>query len=40
MGVLEGVLDQLPCSIVEHEAGFNFANYVGQTKMFLHAKEN
>jgi hypothetical protein len=28
------------CSVVEHEAGFDLSNSVGQTKMFLHAKEN
>jgi hypothetical protein len=37
-GVLEGVLDHLPCSIVEHEAGFILANSVGQAKIFLHEK--
>jgi hypothetical protein len=35
-GMLEGIL----CSIVEHGAGFGLAISVGQTKMFLHAKEN
>jgi hypothetical protein len=38
--MLEGVLDHLSCSIVEHGAGFDLANSVGQMKMFLHAKEN
>jgi hypothetical protein len=38
--VLEGVLDHLQCSIVEHGACFGLANSVGETKMFLHAKEN
>jgi hypothetical protein len=40
MGMLEGVLEHLLCSIIEHEAGFNLANSVVQAKMFLHAKEN
>jgi hypothetical protein len=38
--VLEGVLDHLSCNVVEHEAGFDLANSVGQMKMFLRAKEN
>jgi hypothetical protein len=38
--MLEGVLDHLPCSIVEHRAVLGLANSVGQTKMFLYAKEN
>jgi hypothetical protein len=40
MGVLEGILDHLSCSIVEHEASFSLTNSVVQVKMFLHAKEN
>jgi hypothetical protein len=40
MGVLEGILDHLACSIVEHEAGFGLANFVGQMKMFWNSKEN
>jgi hypothetical protein len=39
-GVLEGVLNHLPCSIVEDEAGFVLANSFGQEIMFLYAKEN
>jgi hypothetical protein len=39
-GVLEGVLNHLPCGIVEDEVGFGLANAVGQAIMFLHAKEN
>jgi hypothetical protein len=39
-GVLEGVLDNLLCSIVEHRAGFGIANSVSQIKMFMHTKEN
>jgi hypothetical protein len=38
--MLEGVLDHLPCSIVEHRAVLGLANSVGQIKMFLYAKEN
>jgi hypothetical protein len=38
--MLEGVLDHLSCNIIEHEVGSDLANSVGQTKMFLHAKEN
>jgi hypothetical protein len=38
--VLEGILDHLPWSIVKHGVGLGLANSVGQTKMFLHAKEN
>jgi hypothetical protein len=38
--MLEGDLDHLLCSIVEHGVGFGLANSVSQTKMFLHAKEN
>jgi hypothetical protein len=38
--VLEGILDHLLYSIVEHKAGFSLDNSVGQTKMFMHAKEN
>jgi hypothetical protein len=40
VGMLEGIFDHLACNNVEHEAGFDLANSVGQTKMFLHAKEN
>jgi hypothetical protein len=39
-GMLESELDHLPCSIIEHEAGFDLANSVSQTKMYLYAKEN
>jgi hypothetical protein len=38
--MLEGVLNHLPCDIVEDEVGFVLANTVGQAIMFLHAKEN
>jgi hypothetical protein len=38
--VLEGILDHLLCSIIEHGVGFDLANSVGKTKMFLHVKEN
>jgi hypothetical protein len=31
-GVLEGVLDHLLCSVVEHGAGFGLANSIHQTK--------
>jgi hypothetical protein len=37
--VLKGVLDHLPYNIIEHKAGFDLTNPVGQIKMFLHAKE-
>jgi hypothetical protein len=40
MGVLEGILDHLPCNIIEDKVGFFLANTVGQAIMFLHAKEN
>jgi hypothetical protein len=40
MSMLEGILDHLPCNIVEHGAGVGHANSVGQTNMFLHGKEN
>jgi hypothetical protein len=40
IGVRKGVLDHLPCNIVEHGAGFGHTNSVGQMKMFLYAKEN
>jgi hypothetical protein len=39
-GMLEGVLDHLSCNIDEHGASFGLANSIGQTKMFLHGKEN
>jgi hypothetical protein len=39
-GALEGVLDHLLSSIVEHRGGFTLANPVHQMKMFLYAKEN
>jgi hypothetical protein len=39
-GMLEDILDHLSCSILEHEAGFGFANSVGQIKIFMHAKVN
>jgi hypothetical protein len=38
--MLEGILNQLLCGIVEDEVGFVLANAVGQAIMFLHAKEN
>jgi hypothetical protein len=38
--MLEGVLNHLSCGIVEDEVGFAPANAVGQSIMFLHAKEN
>jgi hypothetical protein len=38
--MLEGILNHLPCSIVEHEAGFSLANSIDKTKIFMHAKEN
>jgi hypothetical protein len=40
VGVLESVLDHLLCSIVEHGADFGLVHSIGQTKIFLHAKEN
>jgi hypothetical protein len=40
MNVLEGILNHLPCGIVEDEVGFVLANAVGQAIMLLHAKEN
>jgi hypothetical protein len=39
VGVLEGVLNNLACSIVEDEAGFILTNSFGQAIMFMHAKE-
>jgi hypothetical protein len=39
-GMLEGVLDHLPSNIIEPEAGFDLTNFIDQTKIFLHAKEN
>jgi hypothetical protein len=38
--MFEGVLDHLPYNIIEHGLGFGLTNSIGQTKMFLHAKEN
>jgi hypothetical protein len=38
--VLEGIIDHLLCSNIEHRIGFNLANSIGQMKMFLYAKEN
>jgi hypothetical protein len=38
--MLEGILDHLPCSIVEDEVGFILANTIGQAILLLHAKEN
>jgi hypothetical protein len=38
--MLEGILDHLLCSIVEHGAGFSLDNSFNQTKMFLPTKEN
>jgi hypothetical protein len=38
--VLEGILNQLSCGIVEDEVGFILANAVGQALMFLYVKEN
>jgi hypothetical protein len=40
IGVLEGILNHLPCGIIEDEVGFLLTNIVGQAIMFLHAKEN
>jgi hypothetical protein len=40
MGMLEGVLNHLPCDVVEDEVGFLLANAVDQAIMFLYAKEN
>jgi hypothetical protein len=40
MGVLEGVLNHLPCGIVKDEVGFVLANAVNQAIMFVHVKEN
>jgi hypothetical protein len=40
VGVLEGILDHLPCSVVEQGVGFGLANSISHTKMFLHVKEN
>jgi hypothetical protein len=39
-GMLEGVLDNLVCNIVEQGGSFGLVNSVGQTKMFLHTEEN
>jgi hypothetical protein len=33
-GMLEGVLDLLPCSIIEYEAAFSLANSIGERKYF------
>jgi hypothetical protein len=38
--MLEGVLNHLPCGIVEDEVGFILADAIGQVIMFLHEKEN
>jgi hypothetical protein len=38
--MLEGILNQLMCSITEDEVGFILANAVSQAIMFMHAKEN
>jgi hypothetical protein len=38
--VFEGILNHLPCGIVEDKVGFILANVVIQAMMFLHAKEN
>jgi hypothetical protein len=40
MGMPEGVLNHLVCSIIEDEAGFILANSFSQAIIFLHAKEN
>jgi hypothetical protein len=40
VGLLEGILNYLPFSIVEDEVGFILANAIEQAIMFLHAKEN
>jgi hypothetical protein len=39
-GVFEGILDHLPCNVIEHGGSFNIANSIHQMKMFLHAREN
>jgi hypothetical protein len=39
-GMLEGILDHLSSSIVEHGAGFSLATFIGQMKMFMYVKEN
>jgi hypothetical protein len=38
--VLEGILNHLPCDIVEDEIGFILANAVGQVIIFMDVKEN
>jgi hypothetical protein len=38
--VFEGIIDHLPCSVVEHGASFNVTNSIHQIKMFLHARHN
>jgi hypothetical protein len=40
VGMLEGILDYLPCSVVEHKTSFDLAKSAHQTKMFLDTKEN
>jgi hypothetical protein len=39
-GMLEGILNHLPCNNVEHEADFSLANSISQAKIFLHVKGN
>jgi hypothetical protein len=38
VGILERVLNHLPCTIVEDEVGFDLVNAIGQAIMFLHLK--
>jgi hypothetical protein len=38
--MLKGILNHLPCGIVEDEVGIILANAAGQAIMFLYAKEN
>jgi hypothetical protein len=40
VGMLEGILNHLPCGIVEDEVNFILVNTVSLVIMFLHAKEN
>jgi hypothetical protein len=38
--MLESILNDLPCGIVEDGVGFGLTNAVGQAIMFLHANKN
>jgi hypothetical protein len=38
--MLQGLLNHLPCDIIEDEVGFILTNAVSQAIMFLHAKDN